>query len=246
MNKVFDLNNRIKVKRFMPEGEAKKEIFIIAHGFGSSKEGRSTEIIAKKLNDNNFIAVSFDFPGHGEAIESIEKLTVDNCISYINEVCQYVKKEFENHEISIFATSFGAYVTINKLIKEEANEFKNIVLRCPAIDMKNILVNVLINGKLDTFQKEGKIQAGFEKQKELSYSFYEDLCEHDVLKLYNKKEKILILQGTEDAVAPIKDTYEFMQKDSENIKLIPLEGVKHKMTNKEVEMVMDIVVEKIK
>ena len=165
MNKICDLNNRIKVKMFMPEGEAKKEIFIIAHGFGSSKEGRSTEIIAKKLNDNNFIAVSFDFPGHGEAIEPIEKLTVDNCISYIREVCQYLKKEFENHEISILATSFGAYVTINKLIKEEKNEFKNIILRCPAIDMKNILIKVLINGDLEQFQKEGKIQAGFEKQK---------------------------------------------------------------------------------
>lgn len=246
MNKVFDLNNRIKVKMFMPEGEAKKEIFIIAHGFGSSKEGRSTEIIAKKLNDNNFIAVSFDFPGHGEAIESIEKLTVDNCISYIKEVCQYVKKEFENYKISIFATSFGAYVTINKLINEERNEFKNIVLRCPAIDMKNILINVLIKGDLEQFQKEGKIQAGFEKQKQLSYSFYEDLCKNDILKLYNKKEKILILQGTEDAVAPIKDTYEFVEMDKENIRLIPLDGVKHKMTNEEVEMVMDIVMREIK
>lgn len=246
MNKVFDLNNRIKVKMFMPEGEAKKEIFIIAHGFGSSKEGRSTEIIAKKLNDNNFIAVSFDFSGHGEAIEPIEKLTVDNCISYIREVCQYLKKEFENHEISILATSFGAYVTINKLIKEEKNEFKNIILRCPAIDMKNILIKVLINGDLEQFQKEGKIQAGFEKQKQLSYSFYEDLCKNDILKLYNKKEKILILQGTEDAVAPIKDTYEFVEKDKENIKLIPLEGVKHKMTNEEVEIVMDIVMREIK
>ena len=37
-----------------------------------------------------------------------------------------------------------------------------------------------------------------------------------------------------------------MQKDSENIKLIPLEGVKHKMTNEEVEMVMDIVMKEIK
>ena len=245
MNKVFDLNNRIKVKMFMPEGETKKEIFIIAHGFGSSKEGRSTEIIAKKLNDNNFIAVSFDFPGHGEAIESIEKLTVDNCISYIREVFQYLKKEFENHEISILATSFGAYITINKLMKEEINEFKNIVLRCPAIDMKNILIKVLINGDLEQFQKEGKIQAGFEKQKQLSYSFYEDLCNNDILKLYNKKEKILIFQGTEDAVAPIKDTYEFLEMDKENIKLIPLNGVKHKMTNEEVEMVMDIVMKEI-
>lgn len=241
MNRVLELNNRIKVKLFIPDGEAKKEVFIIAHGFGSSKEGRSTEIIARKLNENNFIAVSFDFPGHGEAIEPIEKLTVDNCISYINDIYEYIEKEFENHEISILATSFGAYITINKLIKDDTNRFKNIVLRCPAIDMKNILVNVLINGKLDTFQKEGKIQAGFEKQKELSYSFYEDLCKNDVLKSYNKKEKILILQGTEDAVAPIKDTYEFVQKDSENIKLIPLEGVKHKMTNEEVEMVMNIV-----
>lgn len=245
MNRVLELNNRISVKVFIPEKQVKNEVFIICHGFGSSKDSRSSEIIARKLNENNFIAVSFDFPGHGESIEPIEKLTVNNCISYINEVVEYIKKEFENKEISIVATSFGAYVTINKLIKEDVNEFKNIVLRCPAIDMKNILVNVLIKDDIERFKKEGKIKAGFEKKQELTYSFYEDLCANDIIKTYNKKLKMIILQGTEDDVAPIKDTYEFMKKDSENIKLIPLEGVKHKMTNEELKMLMEIAIKEI-
>lgn len=246
MNKYLELKNKIQVKMFMPEGEAKNEIFIICHGFGSAKDGRTTEIMARKLNENNFIAVSFDFPGHGESKEPLEKLTVENCISYINEVFEYIKNEFKNCEISILATSFGAYVTINKLVQEDKNEFKNIVLRCPAIDMKNILINTLIKGNIDTFKAEGKIQGGFDGNKELEYSFYEDLCEHDILKTYNKKEKMLIIQGTEDDVAPIKDTYEFIKKDNENIKLISLEGVKHSMTNKEVEMVVDIMFKELK
>ena len=246
MNKCIELNNKIKVKMFIPDEEPKTEMFIIAHGFGSAKDGRSTEIIARKLNENNFIAVSFDFPGHGESIEPIQKLTVDNCISYINDVYDYVKKEFPRHEVSILSTSFGAYITINKLIKEETNQFKNIVLRCPAIDMKNILINVLIKGDIEKFQKEGKIKAGFEGKQELTYSFYEDLCKHDILSTYNKKEKILILQGVEDDVAPIQDTYQFIKKDSENIKLIPLEGVKHKMTDEELEMLVDIILKEIK
>lgn len=246
MNKYLELNDKIKVKVFMPEGEAKTEIFIICHGFGSAKDGRSTEIMAHKLNENNFIAVSFDFPGHGESKEPIEKLTVENCISYINEVLEYVKNEFKNHEISILSTSFGAYVTINKLVKDEKNEFKNIVLRCPAIDMKNILINTLIKGNAEMFKAEGKIKGGFDGKKELKYSFYEDLCEHDILKIYNKKEKMLIIQGVEDDIAPIKDTYEFVKKDSENIKLIPLEGVKHKMTNEELEMLIDLMLKELK
>ena len=246
MNKYLEINNRISVKLFMPEKETKTEVFIIAHGFGSSKDGRSTEIIARKLNENNYIAVSFDFPGHGKSIEPIEKLTVENCVSYINEVLEYVKNEFKNHQISIIATSFGAFVTINKLIKEDKNEFKNIVLRCPAIDMKNILLNILAKGNAEKFNKEGNLEEGFEKKEELMKAFHKDLCENDILSRYNKKEKILILQGTDDDVAPIKDTYEFVKKDSENIKLIPLDGVKHKMSNEEVEMLMDIVLEKIK
>ena len=245
MNKCLELNNKIKVKLFIPEGEAKKEVFIIAHGFGSSKDGSSTETVARKLNDNNYIAVSFDFPGHGESIEPIEKLTVENCISYINDVIKYIKNEFKNYDISILATSFGAYITINKLIKDDINEFKNIVLRCPAIDMKNILKNVLIKGDIEKFKSDGRIKAGLEGKTELTYSFYEDLCKNDILKLYNKKEKILILQGTEDDVAPIQDTYEFVKKDNENIKLIPLEGVKHKMSNEELEELMNIVFKEI-
>ena len=246
MVRYLDINNKIKAKLFIPEKETKNEVFIIAHGFGSSKEGRSTEIIARKLNENNYIAVSFDFPGHGESIEPIEKLTVDNCISYINDILEYVKNEFKNREVSILATSFAAFVTINKLIKEDKNQFKNIVLRCPAIDMKTIQLNMLAKGNAEKFNKEGNLEAGFEKKEELMKAFHEDLCENDILSRYNKKEKILILQGTEDDVAPIQDTYEFVEKDSENIKLILLEGVKHKMSNEEVEMLMDIVLEKIK
>lgn len=246
MNKYLELNNKIKVKLFLPEGKMQSEVFIICHGFGSSKDSSSTETIANKLNENNIAAVSFDFPGHGESIEPIEKLTVDNCISYINEVFNYVKDEFKNYDISILSTSFGAYITINKLIKEDKNEFKNIVLRCPAIDMKNILINVLIKGDLERFQKDGKIKAGIEGKKELTYSFYEDLCAHDILKLYDKKVKMLILQGTEDDVAPIQDTYEFAKKDSENIKLIPLEGVKHKMTKEELERLVEIVMQELR
>ena len=241
MIKYLELCNKIKVKLSIPEGKTRTEVYIICHGFGSAKDGRSTEIMAHKLNENGFIAISFDFPGHGDSIEPIEKLTVENCISYINEVFEYVKNEFKNHEISILSTSFGAYVTINKLIKDKKNEFKNIVLRCPAIDMKNILINVLIKGNAERFKQEGKIKAGFEGQKELTYSFYEDLCEHDILKTYNKKERILILQGLEDDIAPIQDTYEFVKMDSENIRLIPLEGVKHKMTNEELEMLMSVI-----
>ena len=36
-----------------------------------------------------------------------------------------------------------------------------------------------------------------------------------------------------------------MKKDSENIKLIPLEGVKHKMTNEELKMLMEIAIKEI-
>lgn len=246
MNKYLEIKNKIKVKILIPEGKIKKEIFLICHGFGSTKDSRSTEIMARELNKNNFIVVAFDFPGHGESIEPIEKLTVENCISYINEVLEYTKNEFKNYEISILATSFGGYVTINKLIQDDKNEFKNIVLRCPAIDMKNIVINTLIKGNIEKFKEEGKIKCGFNGEIELKYSFYEDLCKYDILKTYNKKEKILIIQGNEDDVAPIQDTYEFVKKDKENIKLIPLEGVKHKMTDEELEKLIEIMFKELK
>ena len=235
---ITNKNTIIKTKVFLPETNKKYDrMFILCHGFASSKESDSISIISKKLNEKNIPAIAFDFPGHGESVDNIEKLTVENCISYINIIENYIKEILKINKISIFATSFGGYVTINKLIKENINDFENIILRSPAIDMKNILLSSLIKDDICTFQTNKKAKAGFGGKIEIPYSFYENLCENDILKSYNMSDKIIIFHGTKDDTSPILDTYKFIRQNPKNKMLIELEGLQHKISNKEIEVI---------
>lgn len=165
-------------------------------------------------------------------------------MSYVNSVVEYIKEKYgEDVKISFFAISFGSYILLNKLIKDESS-YDNIILRSPAFNMKDILINCLIKEPVEEYKLNGKAKAGFGGKIEVPYSFYEDLKEHNLYDNYQEKRKITVIQGTLDDTAPIEDTYEFI-KNRPEIELIEMEGVKHHMEPEELEEVAKITLNKI-
>ena len=135
------LKYKIKLKIFLPEEEI-KTIIIATHGFGGDKESTAISLLANKLIKNNIAVVAFDFPGHGKSEIEADKLTLNNCINDFESVEKYINKEYPNKKTGIFATSFGAYITLLKLAKEkDDNKYYSIVLRSPAICMNQIFEN---------------------------------------------------------------------------------------------------------
>lgn len=215
-----------------------KNFFIFCHGFCSKKESKSVEIVANKLLKYGITSISFDFPGHGESEQKISKLTVDVCISYINSTISYIKQKFGSDvNISFYAISFGAYILLNKLINDK-DEYANIVLRSPAINMKEILLKSLLKDSFSSYKQTGKARAGHNGEKEILYSFWEDIEKNDLYKNYKEKRKIIIIQGTLDDTALIKDTYRFIM-DKPEFKLLEMEGLNHHMKTEEIEMITD-------
>lgn len=237
-------NCNIKAKMFCNEdNDNVKEIFIFCHGFCSGKGSNSVKIVANRLLKYGINSISFDFPGHGDSMQTTDKLTVDVCVSYINIVIEYLKNNYNNIKISFYAISFGAYILLNKLIGDKS-EYNNIVLRSPAFDMKNILINSLLKESFEEYKKNGKAKTGHGGKIEVPYSFYDNLVNNDIYQKYNKKRKILIIQGALDDTAPIEDTYRFIENRPE-IKLIEIENMKHHMKIEELEMITEIMLKEL-
>lgn len=250
MEKNIDIYNskekcNIKAKIFYTdENKISNSFFIFCHGFCSGKGSNSVKIVAKKLLENGINSISFDFPGHIDSVQSADKLKVDVCISYIDSVISYLKKQFgEDINISFFAISFGAFILLNKLIGDKS-EYKNIVLRSPAINMKDIFVNCLLKETFEQYKKKGKAKAGKEGKIEVSYDFYEDLIKNDLNSRYNEKRKILIIHGELDDTVPIKDIHSFIENRAE-IELIEIKKMKHHMEPEEIEIVAEEMIEKL-
>lgn len=251
MEKDIDIYNKkencnVKAKMFYTDGKRiDKQIFIFCHGFCSGKSSNSVKIVANKLLQYEISSISFDFPGHIDSVQGTDKLTVEVCISYIDSVINYVKSKYgENIKISFFAISFGAYILLNKLIRDNS-EYQNIVLRSPAFNMKEIFIKSLLKETFEQYKENGKARCGHGGKMELPYSFYEDLINNDLYNNYHEKRKILIIQGTLDDTAPIEDTYKFIENRPE-IELIEMENMKHHMKPEEIEIVTEKMVENLK
>ncbi len=240
--KINGKNYNIYIKEYIPE--KMDEIFIACHGFGGDKDSSAIQKLAQNMSKKNIGVISFDFPAHGESEVDGEFLTLENCINDINAIENYIKNKYNPPKINIFATSFGAYITLLKLIKENS-KYNRIILRAPAIKMDEIFKNYLLNENLSDFMERGYSIMGFERPMKIYTKYLLELENNKIIDLYNKNYDMLIIQGDKDNVAPIKDTYEFVNKNK-NISLKVLEGADHRMKKDgEIDKVMEWVEEYI-
>jgi alpha/beta superfamily hydrolase len=251
MEKNIEVYNKkekcnIKAKLFYENLSNKStRVFIFCHGFCSGKGSNSVKVVANMLLECGIPSISFDFPGHMDSVQGTDKLKVDICISYINSVIDYVKEKYgEDIKISFYGISFGAYILLNKLIGDVSN-YENIILRSPAINMKDILVDSLLKESFEQYKKGGKAKAGHGGKLEVPYSFYEDLVSHNLYDNYKEKRKILIIQGALDDTAPIEDTYKFIQNKSE-IEFIEMKDMKHHMEAEEILRTTEVILKKLR
>ena len=226
-----DNNIEIPVKIFLPKNTVKK-IIIACHGFGGDKESSTIKDLAEEMVLKNIAVITFDFPAHGESKLDGKELTIENCIYNINTVYRYSKKF--NAPISLFATSFGAYINLINIARNN-NEFQEIVLRSPAIEMAKILKEVLLKESFLKYKENGYTILGFERKMKIPYSFYEELLNNNINKIYDNIEipKMHIIQGNKDEVAMIEDTIKFVENHKNQIELNIIDNGDHRMNSPE-------------
>lgn len=234
----------ISAKIIYNEECKKDQIFIICHGYCSNKDSNTRKVIADKLLEKGIPSIAFDFPGHGKSVQSAEYLRVKTCISYINSVVNYIKEKYGNNtKISFFATSFGAYILLNKLIGDE-NKYENIILKSPAINMQKVFKDILLKDSFEQFESNNIGRTGKDGKIVVKYSFYKDLVKNNLYENYKEKRNIIIYQGDLDETALIQDTYKFIENRPE-IEIIELKGMKHHMETDELEIVAKQMIEQI-
>ena len=226
--KVKEYN--IFAKAYLPnEVNSLKQIIIACHGFAGDKKSSAIKLLADEMIKNGIGVICFDFPGHGESLVDGSKLTINNCIQDVNLVEEYIKQKY-NIPISIFATSFGAYITLINILQNN-KKYNNIILRSPAIKMANIFRGKLLRVPEEDYKNRGYTKLGFEREIIIPYSFMKELDNIDLIEIYKGKEipKIHIIQGDRDDIAPIEDTKNFLSLNPNKIILKVIKGADHRM-----------------
>lgn len=132
--------NKIKINNIPAVlwGEESLKKIIAVHGNQSSKMDECIKIFAEKAVILGYQLISFDLPKHGERINENKLCKVQECVSELREVMEYVKQEAE--EISVFGCSMGAYFS---LLAYKEDSIKQALFLSPVTNMEQIIHNIM-------------------------------------------------------------------------------------------------------
>ena len=219
-----------------------QKVVLFGHGFGGHKDNQAAAKFAKRVLEKNrgTAVMTFNWPCHGD--DNRESLRLEDCNSYLKEIISYVKSRCVSAELYAYATSFGGYLFL-KYISENKSPFRKTALRCPAVNMYDVLTNAIMTDEnREDIEKGIPALVGFDRKVEITKEFVENLKQEDITEKDFRKlaEDILILHGTDDEIVPIESIKTFAGRSG--IHFVPVEGADHRFQNP---VIMDAAIEKI-
>ena len=229
--KTFNLNAEgcsIRCKLYYDDLFQVRTAVLFGHGFGGHKDNRAAERFARRMLEKNkgCVLMSFNWPCHGDDVRKL--LRLEDCDHYLRLVIAWLRGRFPEAALYAYATSFGGYLFL-KYLSEQENPFRRIALRCPAVNMFQVLSGVIMSEEDRKRLARGKpIQAGFDRKVEIDAALLESLLQADIQQrdFLPLAEDILILQGTKDEVVPPAAVEAFADRNL--IEYVPVEGADHR------------------
>ena len=232
--KYFEVNaqgNNIRCKLYYKDKPAAEKAVIFCTGFAGHKDNNAANGFAEKLlsKRKDVIVVVFNWPAHGDDVK--KKLDLSDCDTYLGLVVREVRERFGVRELYAYSTSFGGYLVL-KYVSEHENPFRKIALRCPAVDMHDVLTRTIMKAdELDRIMKGKDIQIGFDRKVTVTKKLLDELKENDIRTrdYLDYADMILILHGTADEVVPFESGKTFAENNL--IEFIPVEKADHRFQN---------------
>ena len=232
-----ELNTPCKLS--MPASGDIRRVVLGVHGFGGSMEDEIQAGIAEEMEFFRSATLRFDFPAHGIHSAGSEYFSVANCKQTLLTVARYAKEQFPQVEdLCIFATGFGAYITLISLdeLMELPGKIK-LVVQTPSVRMHETVL-AMKNITKDTLWAMDKVTFNADRPFDVTYSFYEELCNNIALTSYSLP--MLILHGEADDYIRSSDIQDF-HRINDRSELVIIPGTSHRFLEEGAwDMVLDL------
>ena len=231
MHRYFEINeggHNIRCKLYCQDPKSIRRMVLFCHGFGGHKDNGAAEKFAERMltKHKGTAMVTFNWPSHGDDVK--KKLSLADCDTYLTLVIDHLGQKYQPESLNCYATSFGGYLTL-KYISEHGNPFRRIALRCPAVNMYDVLTgSIMASGDLEKLRKGKDVLVGFDRKILVGLPFLEELQANDIRQrdFLDYAEDILILHGTADEIVPFDAAYAFAE--DKLIEFTPVEGADHR------------------
>ena len=199
-----------------------KGIVIAIHGFSSSKECPTYQVLLEKLPPAGLGMIGIDLPGHGRAESYRETLRLEGCMNSIAAAEEYIRGIYPDKPVYYFASSFGAYVT-GLYISTREHAGRKAFFRSAAVNMPSLFIKENPDEeereKLRQLETEGYYWHSLDDQHQpvrITRELYGDLEENDLFQIFDPDRfghnEIYMAHGAEDTVIDPGKAEEFARK----------------------------------
>lgn len=202
-----------------------RRVVLGVHGIGGSKEDQIQQSIAEEMELFGSAVLRFDFPAHGENEEEI--LSLQGCVDTLLDVADYAVGRYPHlQDLCIFATGFGAYVTMTAMQELAALPVRvRLVIQTPSLRMDQTVLNIT---RVSAVTLEAMEMVLFKVPKRplgFFYSFYEECRDNPAFASY--PIPMLILHGQYDDYVPMSDI-QLLRDLNDRSKLVIIPGASHR------------------
>lgn len=207
--------------------DGEKQIVLMAHGFGSEKQGHTPLFMTEGLKAAGFGVYGFDFPAHGDSPLTGDQLTMRNCVDSYAAVEARALELAPDAEILYFGSSFGAYTTLLYLATRP-HQGKKAFLRSAAIDMPQLIWRVAAE-EGEAFQRDGCCELTYyNRPLKLTRTFCEDVNRYDIFDLYRTgTAQLRMIHGQQDSTASPDAAQRFAREKGAELIMVP--GAEHRL-----------------
>lgn len=208
----------------LPEKE-KPPVVVICHGFQSTKTQQKYIKLARRLRDDGFLVLRFDFEGCGDSEGDPKKLTIANEVLDLEVALKTVLKECDadSEKVALVGDSLGAVVAALCVKKVNVG---TLVFWNPAFNQKNLLKTWYTKEDVKVIREEGAV---CKKEKEIGKGYYLENKDKDYSNILSTISlPILIIHGAKDEDVLIEYSQKLAQ-EHQNVTLKVLPGTNHKI-----------------
>lgn len=215
-----------------------KGIVIAVHGFSSSKEGTTYQMLMKRLPKAGYGVLALDLPGHGTEESSKELLRVEAAIDNIEAAEAYISEHYPELPICYFASSFGAWLTC-LYISQREHKGRHVFLRSAAVNMPDLFIKKELTDAEQHHIEDLETKGYFDTSMDLhapvriTKEMLKDFEHTDLFKQFDAKRsedhQILMVHGEEDTVIDPEEALRFADIFELPLIMFPEEG--HSLCN---------------
>ncbi len=206
-----------------PDFGTPQRVVLGVHGLGGSMMDDIQQNLADEMSLFGGVALRFDFPAHGDNPDG--KLSLRGCLDALLDVAAFARERYpELPELCIFATGFGAYVTLNAMPRLRAMGRVKLVIQTPSFRMDETILRMKGMTAV-TLEALGSTRLGRSRPMEITYAFYEELRSNPARMIC--PQPVLVLQGEADDYIPMEDIQLF-RSTNELSRLVIVPGATHR------------------